>query len=604
MELQFSVLGRELTFSKSRKEYINLRGEFAKLARSASAQFGETYNDYEGISQFIDKGMQDGLELISEALSIASNRLVELGDYSSTVESFYEEYFKPYSEYEQKFDVISEEFMQIYLDDEELKNYRSERKGNRGRLIGGGFGVGGAVQGMAMAGAANMAVGAVHSVFNFVGNVISDSKKQKKLDELFNENTLELIQNAIHQDILNVHLALFNALADKGLVSKDGAVTNEDYKKSTSILQNVKKGVISDKEKIKTALFQSIQLNPFNEEAYHILMTDFPESQKEMNALAIFCMVSIEQTKMDVLNVYYNEVDMDSEESIKATIEKIEMHASEIGLDNCDVAIKNVVKQGAVRLEEMHLINSGVEITKVNDCTLQSKHSYEILYNHIKFFFIANGAVIKIDDVESSMIEAAFKYGINIYGLRVIVEFEVLENGIVEMVFQSGFKDSFDALGVAKKKTDELIHKLLDEKQLKTAKALTEQDNSRSKTKQSLTVENDEQFKGSKELTAEGGIQSNDQNGLAKQHELSSFFAVKNKVLAGFLALILGCFGAHKFYLGSWGIGIIYFVFFFIMPGVLFIIAVIEAVRYFTMSESSFDEKYKLCEIKPFEFKW
>jgi TM2 domain-containing membrane protein YozV len=590
MDKQFSVLGRELTFSTSRKEYINLRGEFAKLARSAAAQFGETYNDYEGISQLIDEGLQDGLELISEALSIASNRLVELGDYSSTVESFYEEYFKPYSEYEQKFDVISEEFMQISLDDEELKNYRNERKGNRGKLIGGGFGVGGAVQGMAMAGAANMAVGAVHSVFNFVGNVISDSKKQKKLDELFNENTLELIQNAIYQDILNIHLALFNALADKGLASKEGAVTNEDYKKSISILQNVKNGIISDIDKIKTALFQSIQLNPFNEEAYHILMTDFPESQKEMNSLANFCMVSIEQTKMDVLNVYYNEVDMDSEESIKSTIKKIEIHASEMGLDNCDVAIKNVVKQGAVRLEEMHFINSGVEITKVNDCILQSKISYEILYNHIRFFLIANGGAIKIDDVESGMIEAAFKYGINIYGLRVIVEFEVLENGIVEMVFQGEFKDSFDALGVAKKKTDELIHKLLDEKQLKTAKI--------------LTVENDEQFKGSKELTAEDSIQSKDQNGLAKQHEQSSFFAVKSKVLAGFLALILGCLGAHKFYLGSWGIGIIYFVCFFIMPGVLFFIAVVEAVRYFTMSESSFDEKYKLCEIKPFEFKW
>ncbi|MDR1958512.1 MAG: TM2 domain-containing protein [Planctomycetaceae bacterium] len=44
----------------------------------------------------------------------------------------------------------------------------------------------------------------------------------------------------------------------------------------------------------------------------------------------------------------------------------------------------------------------------------------------------------------------------------------------------------------------------------------------------------------------------------------------KSKVAAGLLALILGRFGAHKFYHGSWGWGLVYLVPLLILPGMFF----------------------------------
>jgi len=66
--------------------------------------------------------------------------------------------------------------------------------------------------------------------------------------------------------------------------------------------------------------------------------------------------------------------------------------------------------------------------------------------------------------------------------------------------------------------------------------------------------------------------------------------AGKNKVVAGLLAIFLGDFGIHKFYLGKRGLGILYLCFFW--SGVPDIIGFIEGIIYFAMSDETFNAKY------------
>ncbi len=64
---------------------------------------------------------------------------------------------------------------------------------------------------------------------------------------------------------------------------------------------------------------------------------------------------------------------------------------------------------------------------------------------------------------------------------------------------------------------------------------------------------------------------------------------MKNKTTAGVLAILLGGFGIHKFYLGKLS-GIFYLIFCFtFIPS---IIALIEGIRFLTMSEEDFNEIY------------
>ena len=71
----------------------------------------------------------------------------------------------------------------------------------------------------------------------------------------------------------------------------------------------------------------------------------------------------------------------------------------------------------------------------------------------------------------------------------------------------------------------------------------------------------------------------------------------KNKILAALLAMTVGSFGVHKFYLNRIGPGALYlFLTFFIAASIkfpfTFILGLIDAVKLFSMSDAAFNEMY------------
>lgn len=65
---------------------------------------------------------------------------------------------------------------------------------------------------------------------------------------------------------------------------------------------------------------------------------------------------------------------------------------------------------------------------------------------------------------------------------------------------------------------------------------------------------------------------------------------MKDKNVAGFLALFFGWLGFHRFYLGQIGLGIVYCL--LIGTGISFILGLIDAVSFFIMDKDNFDLKY------------
>ncbi len=70
------------------------------------------------------------------------------------------------------------------------------------------------------------------------------------------------------------------------------------------------------------------------------------------------------------------------------------------------------------------------------------------------------------------------------------------------------------------------------------------------------------------------------------------YWPVKNRYLAGILAIICGDFGVHKFYLGRVREGIISVLFFW--TGIPAIIGLIEGILYLVQSDLEFSEKYQV----------
>jgi ribosomal protein S27AE len=64
----------------------------------------------------------------------------------------------------------------------------------------------------------------------------------------------------------------------------------------------------------------------------------------------------------------------------------------------------------------------------------------------------------------------------------------------------------------------------------------------------------------------------------------------KDRVTAGLLAVMLGIFGGHKFYLKEYTQGVIYLFFFWtLIPAVL---GIVEGINFLTMSEAQFQVMY------------
>lgn len=65
---------------------------------------------------------------------------------------------------------------------------------------------------------------------------------------------------------------------------------------------------------------------------------------------------------------------------------------------------------------------------------------------------------------------------------------------------------------------------------------------------------------------------------------------MKSKTTAGVLGILLGSFGAHKFYLGKPGKGFLYVL--FSWTGIPGIIGLVEGILYLTKTEEEFQVKY------------
>ena len=76
-----------------------------------------------------------------------------------------------------------------------------------------------------------------------------------------------------------------------------------------------------------------------------------------------------------------------------------------------------------------------------------------------------------------------------------------------------------------------------------------------------------------------------------------SALPVKNRIVAALLAIFLGVFGAHKFYLKKPFLGVLFIIGMFILPGIPAAIGFIEGVILLVQSDEKFEQKYK-CRTK------
>lgn len=64
--------------------------------------------------------------------------------------------------------------------------------------------------------------------------------------------------------------------------------------------------------------------------------------------------------------------------------------------------------------------------------------------------------------------------------------------------------------------------------------------------------------------------------------------SAKSRTTAGILAIVLGAWGVHKFYLGYYSVGIISILLCLVSGGLLYLVSICEGIHYLRMSDGEF----------------
>lgn len=177
------------------------------------------------------------------------------------------------------------------------------------------------------------------------------------------------------------------------------------------------------------------------------------------------------------------------------------------------------------------------------------------------------GGTLRKQQPETGVVEASWRYGVNPWGLRVTAQFR-RDGADTIVTVRGGFKDSFSTVKAPRLKAEAVL-----------ARFRERMDMPRGETPSSAPETAPLPPQLGDGVTAHRG---------------------KSKTTTALLALLLGGLGVHRFYLGTWGLGLVYLGLTLLLPGAGYLPAVVEAIRFFVMAPERFDDQYNLRPLKPF----
>ena len=303
----FELFDKALAVTDEREAYNEIKLQFADIADEARAEYAEIFNKYSDLEAMLKDFDNQYTKFMKESISTAVTALI-----SSKVYVDENEYFSRLENRgnilngDDAFASIYDKYVEIVADVEGQKQYREARKNHRGRIIGGGFGVQGAVKGMATAGVMNLGMGALHSIGNFAGNMITKAMANSDKKKLFKDpNTFATLANAIRNDCYYVHITLVDIFNENGRSIK---FINKDDGAKASTLFNVIKNPAFPKEETLEKMIEVLELDPYNLDYYIFLLNEFGDTNRQIESIADYFGVAVGAYKGSLVSDYFSKL--------------------------------------------------------------------------------------------------------------------------------------------------------------------------------------------------------------------------------------------------------------------------------------------------------
>lgn len=343
-EFTFAELSIELSeelfiYSVYKKKFEIIALEKANIFHT---QF---YNKFNSMDDLAENGFQYGLELIKSVIEIAVDKLVEKGMYDVNEAFFTDEFVSKHFTWEDDFNKVLEEYIEVCLTEDEAKSYRDHRKNNRSRwgvlATSGNFGE--AVSAQMTTGMWNVAEGIGHSIFNAIGNSVSKATANSEKKRLFySEKTVSVLVDGIYRNCFNLHFALIDALNANTQNHICSRAELLDAKKVARLLENLIKNRIPSEE-INNVIKKIIETYPYELDFFRYLLSNkfnINDVVKLSNSISFDITEVIFGESLHKIKSTISSFDLKKRSKILSTIEQIEEMDAE--LNNEMVTLKQI----------------------------------------------------------------------------------------------------------------------------------------------------------------------------------------------------------------------------------------------------------------------
>lgn len=276
-------LGKEIVLSADQCYMLSTISHYRKYAADAAQQYIQKYQNYKSFEAFSTQGIQDGYKILKWHFDKTLDALIQMGYYdinkTNAISLYGEDIFAPWIKMEEFVEGCLEESDQRVSQSEE---YRALRKASRGRVVGGGFGLKGAIGGIAMAGTFNALSGLAHSGANAIGNAKTRKQEKDRLNRIYNSPMMIDGIRALFTDTFLQMAWFFLSYQGKyDEVPLPG--TDEDLSRAEALRENFQK-IPADKQ--PEAAAQILTLDPISIVTYQFLLEQYQDPQGVLGRLA------------------------------------------------------------------------------------------------------------------------------------------------------------------------------------------------------------------------------------------------------------------------------------------------------------------------------
>lgn len=267
---------RKLRFPASMKKYCENYRFYMQLAERKHDEFLQEYQKLgvETIEDVLDKVEPFLFQKCAEVTNECFRRLLELNIRSCSVES-YSKLAMSYYDPEQASKPYYAQASKIASLAQKLKSYRAIQRASRGKWVGGGFGLKGAIKGAAIAGGMNAADNVLHGITDTVTDVSDQMKIRKAITLPSRKETMDYFEGEFEKFIFALFRAETDILIYIGYLDNfDMRTASEDTRLQNSrsiVALNANKDMdvaINAVEEYLNAAIDCIQRNPCKQEYY------------------------------------------------------------------------------------------------------------------------------------------------------------------------------------------------------------------------------------------------------------------------------------------------------------------------------------------------